>query len=479
MRDREINIMDIVARILLGWRVILVLMLVGGILMGGLSYAHSYRTQQAQLAEQLAWQAQLNQNDEEYYRKNLTEVQLYNIYTVLENERAADIQELYLQESVKMQIDALNVPRVELVYCVDAEDLATACQIGQIYKDVISSGLGKWLAEGGEISSSVMSELFEMGSDGGNVVALNERSSFSIVIFHASEEQCLELAEKAEKFVQDQSARLVRELGDYEVQLVSQNFSFVIDLPLRERQQSVRNSILSLRFGCAKTKAGFAEEEWQYYNYMTQDNETEVNSASDADGVMVVQPSIELIYVLLGMFIFAFLYVIYIFVIHVLNEKVQITDDINAIYGVHELGTIPSANKKKKVMAFVDDWIYKLFAWNKRRFSPEKAIGLSAAAVNMAVQKEGLQEVYCVGCDMQNDALSIADMIENTLKKENISMKVLNDILYNQESMEQILSAKGAFLLEKAGGTLYDEIDRELKLLQRQDIKVLGVIIME
>lgn len=469
MKDREINLMDIVARILLGWRVILVLMLVGGVLMGGMSYAHSYRTQQSQLALQM----QLSQKGEEYYREKLTGAQLYNVYTVLENEKTADVQEAYLQQSVKMQIDALNVPKVELVYYVDAEDMETACQIGQIYKDIISSRLGNWLAEGDEkISAAAMNELIEVNP---NEEAEGEKASFNIIIYHVSEEQCLDLAEKAEEYVQEQRDQLVRELGSHEVRLVSRDFSFAMDPLLRENQQSIRDSILRLRLSCERSKENFSGAEQQYYNYMTQDEE----DVSEADQVTEIKPRIEIMYVLIGMFIFAFLYVVYIFVKYVLNEKVQITDDIDAIYGVHKLGAIPSANKKKKVMSFVDDGIYKLCAWNKRQFSPEKAIGLAAAAVNMAAKKENVDEICCIGCNLEGNTAMVAEEIGNILKEADISMKVLNNVLYDEETMGQLLLVKDAFLLEHAGETSYDEIGKEIKLLHGQGIKVLGIVVVE
>ena len=58
-------------------------------------------------------------------------------------------------------------------------------------------------------------------------------------------------------------------------------------------------------------------------------------------------------------------------------------------------------------------------------------------------------------------------------------MTVLNNVLYNQETMAQLEHAKGAFLLEQVGETLYTEIAQEIELLQRQGITVLGIVVVE
>lgn len=489
MRDKEVSLLDVVVKILLGWRVVLMWMLVGAILMGGLSCVQSYQTQKTQQATQ----EQILQADEEYFLKRLSETQLYDVYAVLEYESFSEEYELYFQESVKMHIDPFNEPRAELTYRVNAEDLETAYQIRQIYKTVISAGLSNWLVEGGqeEVSAAAMGELIELWTEAeGDMLA---KDSFSIVVYHTSEEQCLDLAERVAEYIQEQYSQLKKKLGNHEIQLVSQDFTFVMDRPLLSLQQGTIGDIIKWRANSAKLKEDFEEMQWQYYNYIKGNNEQHAlgnsqlqegkqaveSEKQESENITMIHPSINLKYVILDMIAFAVLYAFYIFLKCVFNEKIQMTDDINAMYGVNQLGLIPAANKRKKIMAFVDDWILRLYEKNKRHFSAKKATELAAAAVKIAAQKTDLMEVCCVGCNLQSDTLEIVGIIEETLKREKISMEVVCDILYDQESMERVMSAKGVFLLEKAGETLYDEIDRELKFLRSQDIKVLGVIVME
>ena len=65
------------------------------------------------------------------------------------------------------------------------------------------------------------------------------------------------------------------------------------------------------------------------------------------------------------------------------------------------------------------------------------------------------------------------------LKKENITVKILDNILCNVTAMENLQDVESVVLVETAGATLYDDILRELQLLNRQKIRVLGGIIVE
>ena len=493
MAEREIDLIDLLVKILLKWRIILAWMLVGGILMGGFSYVRSYQAQKTQSAAL----EQQKQDESKYFLRQMTEKQISNVNTVLGYEGIVENWESYLQESVKMQIDALNEPRAELTFQVVAEDLETAYRIEQIYEAAVLGGLSQWLADEGQdgISAAAMSELVVLDRNSGNssvyrannstnIIAYQDRDSFSIVIYHLSEEQCLKLADKVEEYLQDQNSQLIKKLGDHEIRLVNRTFSFVMDTMLLDERRYIQNDIISMSNNSAKLKDEFSNVERQYYNYLITEKVQEVSGEdqtvpTSSQSAAVVNPSVSLKYVVMGMILFAVIYVIFVFFKFIYIAKLQVTDDVNAIYGVPELGVIPKDRNIKKIFGFVDQWILKLRYRNKRKFAPEKAIGLAAAAVKIAAKKEGLDEICCIGCDMQDQALKAADVIQAALKEENISLRVINNVLYDQEAMEQLLSAKGAFLLEKAEGTLYNEVESELEILRRQDIKVLGIIVLE
>ena len=69
--------------------------------------------------------------------------------------------------------------------------------------------------------------------------------------------------------------------------------------------------------------------------------------------------------------------------------------------------------------------------------------------------------------------------MKTALEKEQLNVTILDNVLYNAEAMEKVDAMTGVVLVEKAGSTLYNEIAGELELLKRQEIAVLGGIIVE
>ena len=73
----------------------------------------------------------------------------------------------------------------------------------------------------------------------------------------------------------------------------------------------------------------------------------------------------------------------------------------------------------------------------------------------------------------------MCESLKAALEEEQIRVTVLDNVLYDAEAMEKVDAMQGAVLVEKAGSTLYNEINDELALLKRQEILVLGGIIVE
>ena len=80
---------------------------------------------------------------------------------------------------------------------------------------------------------------------------------------------------------------------------------------------------------------------------------------------------------------------------------------------------------------------------------------------------------------MSAGADKVCESLKAALEKEQISISVLDNVLYDAEAMEKMDAMQGAVLVEKVGSTLYNEVAGELELLKRQGITVLGGIIVE
>lgn len=490
MEEREINLFDLLAGILSHWRGILVCMLIGALLMGGFSYVRAYQRagtiqeKQSLQNDDLSSEERLQKLEEQ-----LTDTEKIAVYTVLDDEQEYAVYQQYADNSVFMQMDPYCIPVISMLYNIHMDDMGQSYMLRTVYEDLINgTGLLQFVEEQTGISSVSVAELISAQAKS-NITVLNgvQETGFGndclkITIYHYDEKECEKLAQCVKDYIEQQYETLSQELGAHEVILLSESAGVVMDTGIRDRQLSYSNTLLSFLTNCAKAKDAFTEDQQTYYELLNgesgiseesekaEESETEVQTASS-------KPSISLKYVVLGAVLFAFLYVGVYFVLYILNGKLRVTDELQRLYNISQLGLIVKDDEKKKF--FIDRWIDAIQNRNKRRFSGAQSLELATAAIKISAGKQKLDTVCLMGCDLSAGADVVCRELKERLEKENIAVKVLDNVLYDAEAMEALESVKGIVLVEKAMSTMYNEILRELELASRQGITVLGGIVVE
>ena len=111
MKEREIDLLDMIADILSHWRGLLIAVVLGAILMGAFSYTRSYQNaqnMQPQEAEdasegEMAMEEQLAQ-----LRESLDDSQLAAVLTTVDAAKECALKKQYVQDSIYMQLDPMN-----------------------------------------------------------------------------------------------------------------------------------------------------------------------------------------------------------------------------------------------------------------------------------------------------------------------------------------------------------------------------------
>lgn len=487
MREREIRLIDLVVEILFHWRIAIIIVLVGGVLFGGLSYVRSLRavqTQQAQLAE-----TEEESVDIEALEEELTEEQLNNINAALAYEKMYADKMSYSEMSVFMQLDPLNAPRAELTFLIRTDDMERTYNIEKVYEDLLTgTGLFEYLKEKCGLDSNVNEMIYLEKTSYGEQQG-NDTVRLSIV--HNDEEVCKQIADYTVAYVEEQQELLKQELGEHEVVLLGQSFGLVMSTSYLDSQKNCMTELINLRTNIAKLKANFSDGEEQYYEYLALEafgdsfhgEEADVIEEADEEAntsdEVIAQPRVSIKYIILGMILFAFVYVFVIFLRYILNNEIRATDNLQDLYGISQLGFIPQESRKKRFLGVVDQWILALRNRGQRRFTEAEAVKLASVAVKMAAKKENIDHIYLVGCNIKGRSEAVCGQVTGLLEKDGIQAETLNNVLYDAEAMASLEQAKCVVLVEKAGSTLYNEIALEAELLTRQGIAVLGGIVVE
>ncbi|MBQ3037072.1 MAG: hypothetical protein IJD31_09115 [Lachnospiraceae bacterium] len=481
MKEREINLIDLLFEILLKWRMIFVFMLIGGILLGGYSYMNSAKTIKVQ-------QTQSVLTDEEKMASleaKLTDEEKVKVIMALDYANYAT----YYNESVLMQIDANNAPTTELVWDIQAEDEAMEAELVRVYEQMFEAGVTEWLIQNGmdEAEASKVNELIITEAEGlrdTDYIFTDKNGVIYISVVHVDEDSCKALADMVKAYVNELQKELAKQYGEHKVTVVSETYATVINTDLLSKQRNTLLIITDCNTKIAAMEKEFTEEQKQYFELLQKDVIVNAEEVADTEAqpetaAAVPAPSISIKFVAVGMALFAFLYVFFIFVTYIFNNKLRANDDLAVLYDIPQLGAVNSEKSKKKFLGFIDKWLLSLRDRNKREFTAEESKEIAAVAIKVAAKKSDSNEVYLIGCDLKKQASDLCTGIQDILKEDNIKIEILDNVLYNAEEMDRLTDVQCAVLVETVGSTMYDEVTKELELLKRNNINVLGGILVD
>ena len=446
-------------------------MLGGGILFGAFSYMKSLQSVELQYEQPTI-------TNEEELREQLTESQLNSV------DIAIAYRKLYKDYSGKQQdLSALNgddfvVHNAQMTFWVDSEDMERSYNIAKVYKNMIQSEdeLGK--ESPGTMTEGIITAVLE---EGANVL--------QVIIEHPSEEYCSNLAAAVADFVEEQQKTLKMQnlLGAHTVGLMSSSMGRTTEESNLMSQKNYIDQVINLKKTSEALEKALSAEEKAYFDYLSDGDGLEELSetASESqendlqeDGLRESSlPRISVRYVLLGAVFFALAEMFIIFLKYTFNNRLRKADNFQDIYRIPQLGIV-ELHREKRILDFVDGWILKLRMRGKRQFTAEEATVLAAAAVKMAAKRASVNIVCLAGCNLQAKAWSICNDIKRILEPEGIEVEILNNVLYDVEGMEKLCEMQSVVLVETVESTLYEEIERELELMGRQNIKVLGGVIV-
>ena len=488
MKEREIDLLDMIADILSHWRGLLIAIVLGVVLLGAFSYTRSYRNMQNMQSEE----AENTSEDEMAIEEKLAQLseslddsQLAAVLTTVDDAKECALKKQYVQDSIYMQLDPMNVAQEELIYNIQEKDENGSQRLGTIYRNTLNSvGLYDWIEQQTGLEAAYVGELVSVSVDSGLTLTNGEpltiggSDSLKIIIRGVDAESCGKIAEAVKTYIEQQQGNLNTRLGSHELVLLSEVSGNIMKMDVMNQQTVYRNLIYGLETTIAAAKAAFSEDQKQYYTLLMKENGLE--DTTDAEQSIVEEeqlvpenPAVSKKYVVLGAVLFAFIYVA---VLCIFNSRIRVNDGLQDLYGIPQIGVVVKDSKKK---LFLDRWVNGLRHYGKCEFTAEQSMELAFAAIKIAAAKNGQNNICLMGCNLGAGTDKVCEGLKAALEKEGLSVTILNNVLYDAEAMEKVSAAQGAVLVEKAGSTLYNEIVAELELLKRLEIPVLGGITVE
>lgn len=497
MKEREIDLIDMLHCIVRHWRLIVVCALVGGVIAGVYSYEKSDR-------EAKAAEVRYNASVEEYYSTTSEDnAEAYVMHTVEEelgtaragyvrnvaySEKRRRVIEAYIDNSAYMQLDASQVPQLEIVYAVNSEDMDVSDRIAAVYKTLLSgNGPIEYIAEKNGISTGEVSELINVpeSTDQGayaeetysfTVKILPETNSFAVKIMAESEATCRDMAQLVKQFLDEQVPDVTKTMGSHKLEVIDEFYAVAPDTALRNLQDTYYSTMSTLENTVATAKASFSSAEQAYYDYLL---EPEGVTFGEHQAFIAPKVGVSAKLVLVGVVVMMFGAVVLLALKYIMDNHLKNGDDIQSLLGIPLLGTIgDQSTKKRKLFGWVDQALERLWQWNKRAFTTDESVAFAASAITIAAKGLQSDTICLAGCHLSGGDDQIEKLLVESLCKNGLRVQLADNIIYDAGAMERMNEIGTVVLVEKTGITLYDELVREMELVNRQKLNLLGAVIV-
>ena len=155
------------------------------------------------------------------------------------------------------------------------------------------------------------------------------------------------------------------------------------------------------------------------------------------------------------------------FMIYIFANKLEEDDDFEKMYGLYLIGMIPGKEYGKL--------LYKAKNLGKRTFDPEESSKLIVAKIKMLAEKNEIKDLGIIGCNILKESKDISEKLISYLKETGVDAAIIDNALYDENSVKALKAVDNVILLEKAGETFRTEVIKELEMARQFGIKVHGI----
>ena len=499
MEEMTISVKDLLLRILLKWRLILVWMLIGAVVLDGVGYVRSARA--VKLAQEAIKTPEddeeqmllaVSQAEEKLSTREVSEVQTA-VGTYLSYQKEYQDTLAYNTNSIKMQLDPNKVPTMILQYYIDNHYQAVypVIEARDTTSDIISSFSSKitnmavcerieeelqW-----DVDSAYVRELVGVGQWADDIL--------SIYVIGQDQETCEKMIAVIEQVVESETPGLKTLYGDFDIQELHRQYYEEADTSLLAAQQAQVAGLNSIKSAMNNVISNMTEDQKTYYAALldketagADTDEEEPGSEEEIRPEHSTIPQAQVIsvkYILLGAFVGAFLACCWIAFRYLIAGALRVKDDMEEVFGTPLLGSLTVSDVGQRFLGQIDRFIVSLFAGGRPKFSEEERIEMICAGIRIAAQKADMQSVYVTSACHDEKSGQIRELLCDKLQGEVKTIGHGKSVVYDPESLERMVSADGVVLVEMVDASLYADMQKELELCKMYKVPVIGSVVLE
>lgn len=482
-QEMELNLADMFWAIMMKWRALIICGILFAILAGGVSYIKSVKQIEAEkqaTTQEIKLEGEALDNAEDY----LAYWELYKK------------QKEYNENSLMMQLDGNRFYKATLSYYIDNKYILEYPEIAK--SDNIAAFTNQYIsylecdefydklpdAADNQDKKAYYSEAIDfLNQYGGGKAIRIDANLLTIAVYHENREECLAIAQIIDEIITEKQAEVTQLLGEHEVIQVRNECILTADDDLLEYQNKNFVAQNTQRVNMNTMEKNLTKNELAYVSQKMQEERDSIEAEGEAltqaeEGLQNVSPSISKKLVVVGFLAGVILAAGVAALAYLFRAKLHMRDDFERLYGVKLLGNVVYDKRKKKLFGFVDRLLIKLRDCRRHYFKEEEICGMIAAGVRIAAAKADTDKVFVTGTNLEGKGKEFIKKLDNLLKKDNITMLIGNNILYDPAALEKLVETGHVVLVEEAEKSLYDEIRKEIETCRYHKIDVIGAVVI-
>ncbi|MBE5871766.1 MAG: hypothetical protein E7294_10980 [Lachnospiraceae bacterium] len=483
-KERKISLLDLIWAVCLKWRSMLLCAIVFSILAGAISY---YRSSQSVEASKAAIQnRQIPTLDAASQRKMTTYLQYRDSLQILDD---------YVANSYLMRLNPNDFYVGTLTYFVDNHagetDAGTdnAVAIVGAYQSVLhdtaflQEALGVDEAQAPYVTEAIDFDATDRfntsGSNSQQSISDSAEHMLTIYAYADGEENCGKLLAKIQEKIDEQKSVIQKSLGVFELIPVASSINRKADNDLLSYQKINVERGNNYLQTITNMENVFSSAEKQYLAALDLEAEL-LEDSSKEEAIMQAKPAVGKKLMLVGFIMGILAAAVIACAGYLLNNHLMVEDSFEELYGVKLYSTIlTKENSKKKWFSFLDSRIEKLRHMGRHYFAYEEAVEMAAANIRVYAKAHAISEIYVTGCAMEKKEEKIVQELQKGLNKSGVKLIAGKSVLYNAEALEKSVECGHVLLMESAGKSLYREIREEIEVCDRQNVKIMGTIVVQ
>lgn len=459
-KETDLEIADFLWEIVRRWRLLIICMLVGAVLLSGIQFVKDVKAVKA-TPEQALEQEEQSIEDMEHA---LGAQDMDAVLGAVAMKKQLDEKSEYIKTSELMQMNPYAEDVIYLQYYVSGElDMDYAALLAQFVE-----------------SFNVNAELVDVldnsqyaypTSNGGYVtqqdVNLDSDNSLVVRVRGLSEEDAQSLADTVKTTLSDYAMLVGDSLGNMQLQLLIESHTVIADEELASLQNQVSMTLKQLNNNLDSMKSNMTGDQLALYKAYTQQAEeqnAQENATSDAAAHFSV------IKFILGAILGAVLAILWILLAFLFAVRLRSGEEAAKLYRTNILGYVRSGSTNP-IDRRINRWRYH----RAGTLSQEEEIALLASQMKVASQGE---RIYLSGSDMKAVPAQFIELLTAACKARGIEVVAGQEVCYHGEALEEMAAIGCVVFVEKLRNSYYDEMYKEVVTCREQNIPVLGMIVI-